>query len=239
MGAQMVANKKGRRPAGKVESTKTASNIKASAHILPTHALSPLLITKPEKLAAYTKRKDQFLYESILPSDTEKYETAGWILHKESKTRVRMKRLKQYNQSLCDQVWCLFYRMGYPELNGENFKIRYTQADGSIGEKKMDVFAKDDETVVVIECKAKETRGRKNLTKDLQETASLQKAISVAIRKHYGGNFKPKIILAYVTNNIIWSEADLEQACASNIRVITENEMQYFDAFIKHMGQQL
>jgi len=191
----MVAHKKGKRTAMKVESEKIASNIKAPSSILPTHALSPLLITKPEKLAAYTKRKDQYLYESILPSDTEKYETAGWILHKESKTRVRMKRLKQHNQSLCDQVWCLFYRMGYPELNGENFKIRYTQADGSIGEKKIDVFAKDDETVVVIECKTKETRGRKNLAKELQETASLQKPISVALRKHYGSNFKPKMEL--------------------------------------------
>ena len=232
----MVVNKKGRRTSIKVEGAKIASNTQTSGPLSLAHALSPLLLTKSEKLAAYKQRKDQYLYESTLPSNTEKYETAGWILHKESKTRVRMKCLKQHNQSLLDQAWCLFYRMGYPELNGEDFKIRHLQSDGSVGEKKIDVFAKDDETVVIIECKSKETRGRKNLTKDLQETVSLQKSISVAIRKHYGSNFKPKIIWAYVTNNIIWSESDLEQANASNIRVITENEMQYFDAFIKHMG---
>lgn len=232
----MVANNKGKQRAEKTGSAKSASKIQISAPLLPSHAPSPLLTIKTERLASYTKRKDQYLYESIPPSDTEKYEAAGWILHKESKTRVRMKRFKQHNQSLLDQVWCLFYRMGYPELNGENFKIRYTQADGSIGEKKFDVFAKDDETVVIIECKSKETRGRKSLSKDLQDTALLQKPISVATKKYYGSNFKPKIIWAYVTNNIIWSETDLELANASNIRVITENEMQYFDAFIKHMG---
>lgn len=233
----MVANKKnGRNAASITNAKKTVSSIEEIPSAIQTRTISPLITTKSEKLAAYKKHKDQYLYESISPSDTEKYEAAGWILHKESKTRVRMKHLKQHNQSLNDQVWCLFYWMGYPELNGEDFQIEYIQADGSIGKKRINVFAKDDETVVIIDCKSKETRGRKNLSKDLQETASLQKLISNAIRKFYGSYFKPKIIWAYVTNNIIWSESDLEQASASNIRVITENEMQYFDAFIKHMG---
>lgn len=220
-------------------SAANATKVVANTNEIPllTHPkLTPLLITKSERLAAYTKRRDEFVYESISPSDTEKYEAAGWVLHKESKTRVRMKRLKQHNQLLNDQVWCLFYRMGYPELNGEEFKIGYTNIDGTSGEKKLNVFAKDDETVIITECKSKETRGRKNLSKDILDTATLQKPISIAIKKHYGNNFKPKIIWAYVTNNIIWSESDLEQASTSNIRVITENEMQYFDAFIKHMG---
>lgn len=233
----MVAiNKARRRDASIAKLANGISGSKENLIVNQVPTLTPLLITKSEKLAAYKKHRDQYLYESIPPSDTEKYETAGWTLHKESKTRVRMKRLKQHKQSLGDQVWCLFYRMGYPEINGENFKIRYTLADGTIGEKRLDVFAKDDETVVVIECRSKETRGRKNLSKDLQESASLQKAASITIKKHYGSNFKPKIIWAYVTHNIIWSEPDLEQANASNIRVITENELQYFDAFIKHMG---
>jgi DGQHR domain-containing protein len=232
----MVVNKKiGRNAASKTNSPKAVSSNK-EMHSVIYSKLIPLLITKPERLAAYTKRRDQYLYESISPADTEKYETTGWVLHKESKTRVRMKRLKLHSQSLVDQVWCLFYRMGYPELNGEEFKIGYTNIDGSTGEKKIDVFAKDDETVVIVECKSKETRGRKSLSKDILDTGTLQKPISIAIKKHYGNNFKPKIIWAYVTNNIIWSEPDLEQANASNIRIITENEMQYFDAFIKHMG---
>ncbi|MBI5891458.1 MAG: DGQHR domain-containing protein [Nitrosomonadales bacterium] len=230
----MVARTKGKGNVAKTQ--KTVSSVNISISTTSVHILTPLLISKSEKLATYKKRRDQYLYESISPADTEKYESTGWILHKESKTRVRMKHLKQHKELLDDQVWCLFYRMGYPELNGENFSIQYVQADGSIGKKKIDVLAKDDETVVVIECKSKETRGRKALAKELQETSDLQRFLSTAIKKHYGNSFKPKIIWAYVTNNIIWSEADLEQANASNIRVITENEMQYFDAFIKHMG---
>jgi DGQHR domain-containing protein len=40
----------------------------------------------------------------------------------------------------------------------------------------------------------------------------------------------------YVTHNIIWSEPDVERAAASNIRVITENELRYFEAYIGHVG---
>jgi DGQHR domain-containing protein len=233
----MVVSKKGGRGVANVANTKKGiSKTEKILSVGQEPLLNPLLTSKSEKLAAYKKRRDLFIYESISPSDTEKYEAAGWILHKESKTRVRMKRLKQHKQSLDDQVWCLFYRMGYPDLNDDGFKIRYAQVDGSIGEKKIDVFAKDDETVVVVECRSRETRGRKNLSKDLQETSEQQRLISIAIKKFYGSSFKPKVIWAFVTNNIIWSESDLELASASNIRVITENEMQYFDAFIKHMG---
>lgn len=206
---------------------------------LPTQisqSLAPMLSSASERLSAYKIRRDDFIYESIHPADIEKYEATGWEIHKESKTRVRMKRRKSHDRLLEDQVWCLFYRMGYPDINGERFKIKYVRQDGTTCEKQIDVFAKDDETVVVVECKSRETRGRRTLQKDLHETESLQKPISLAIKQHYGQQFKPKIIWAYVSNNIIWSEPDLERASATNIRVITENEMQYFDAFIKHMG---
>jgi DNA sulfur modification protein DndB len=201
-----------------------------------TANLHPLLVEKSEKIAAYKKKRDAYLYESIHPADLEKYESDGWEIHRESKTRIRMKRLKGHAQFLEDQTWCLFYRMGYPEINGDQFKITYTRADGSIGKKQIDVFAKDSETVIIAECKSRESRGRRPLQKDLHETDSLQKAMAGAVREYYGSEFKPKIIWLYVTNNIIWSEPDIERAAASNIRIITENEMQYFDAFIKHMG---
>lgn len=198
--------------------------------------LEPLLTEKSERVSDYKKRRDPYYYESIHPADLQKYESEGWEIQRESKTRVRMKHLKTHDKLLEDQTWCLFYRMGYPEISGEHFKVRYERTDGSTGTKQIDVFAKDSETVMVIECKSRETRGRRTLQKDLHETEALQKAIANTVRQHYGLEFKPKIIWIYVTNNIIWSEPDIERAAATNIRIVTENEMQYFDAFIKHMG---
>lgn len=198
--------------------------------------LSSILSEKSERVAAFKKRRDIYYYESVHPADLHKYQSEGWEIQRESKTRIRMRRLKPHDRLLEDQTWCLFYRMGYPELNDRQFKIQYERVDGSSGTKQIDVLARDTETVVIVECKSRETRGRRALQKDLHETDALQKPIANAVKQHYGPEFKPKIIWIYVTNNIIWSEPDLSRATASNIRVITENEMQYFDAFIKHMG---
>jgi len=198
--------------------------------------LYPLLTTKPMLKSSYVKRRDPFIYQSIHPADLPKYETDGWVIHKEGSQKVRIKKQKTNNVMLEDQSWCLFYRMGYPELSGINFQIKYKWPNGTEGKKEIDLFAKDDETVVVAECKSREVRGRRSLQKDLHETESLQKMLANAIREQYGSKFEPKIIWLYITNNIIWSEPDLERAVAINVRVVTENEFQYFDSFIRHMG---
>lgn len=198
--------------------------------------MGPLLTTKPVRQKEYSRRKDTNQLQSIHPADVPKYEADGWVVQREGSRVVRIKKPKNHDTLLEDQTWCLFYRMGYPEINGPKFVIRFTRQDGSQGSKQIDVFAKDDETVIVVECKSKETRGRRTLQKDLGETESLQRPISNAIRAQYGQDFRPKIIWLYITNNIIWSEPDLQRAAAINVRVVTENEMQYFDSFIRHMG---
>ena len=85
----------------------------------------------------------------------EPYLADGWSVSKKLKRLVRLQRSKSIDRQFEDKVWCLFYRMGYVELNkSANFTIRYRAADGSYREKQVDVFAKDDETVIVGECKA-------------------------------------------------------------------------------------
>jgi|SRR5581483_3995235 len=202
----------------------------------PQARLLPLITIKAAKQREFTRRKDQHVFQAVHAADVPKFDADGWVVHKEGTRKVRIKKPKTADALLEDQTWCLFYRMGYPDLSGPKFKIRYERQDGSQGEKQVDVFAKDDETVVVVECKARETRGKRTLQKDLHETESLQKPFANSIRAHYGGKYRPKIIWMYVTNNIIWSEPDLERAAAINVRVVTENEMQYFDSFIRHIG---
>ena len=199
-------------------------------------ALQPLVTDSSSQRKEYLRRRDAFEYMSCHPSEQQTWQAERWQVHREGKSKVQLKRPKPHDVMLEDQAWCLFYRMGYPELNGRQFRITYERRDGSVGEKQVDVFAKDDETVVVAECKSKEVRGRRSLQKDLHETDSLQKALAMAVQNHYGAPFKPKFIWLYITTNIIWSDPDVERAGAMHVRIITENEMQYFDSFIHHMG---
>jgi hypothetical protein len=147
-----------------------------------------------------------------------------------------MKKPKTAETRLEDRIWCLFFQMGYPVLSGEKFTIQYKKADGSVDLKRVDVFAKDDETAIIVECRARETRGRKSLQKDLEEVQETQRRVGQAVRSHFGGGYNPKIIWLFATANIIWGEKDVERAEQANLRIITENELQYFEAFVAHIG---
>lgn len=199
--------------------------------------LGPIIEGTDALRVAYRRRRDEHDYLKIHPADQAKYEQVGWALHKELQSHVWIKRRKSADRILEDRIWCLFYRMGYPVLRGPKFRISYKrQPDGSTGTKQVDVFAKDDETTVIVECKARDARGRRALQKEIHETENLQKRFAQSIRAHFGNQFKPKIIWIYATHNIIWSETDVERAEAASIRIITENELQYFEAFVSHIG---
>jgi DNA sulfur modification protein DndB len=202
-----------------------------------TVTLHPLLIDFEALKKTHLKRRSPFTSRSIHIADLAEEEEKGWKLSKKpGKRTATVQRKKPISRFLEDRFWSLCRSMGYPVMNGEAFKISFTRENGTTGAKQIDVFAKDSETVIVAECKTREIRGRKSLQKDLHETAFLQKHIANAIREHFGKQFKPKILWLYVTENIIWSEPDVERAIASNIRIITENELRYFEAYISHLG---
>lgn len=198
--------------------------------------LSPLINEDKSLCSAARYRKNRNEFKSVHHADVENEAQAGWEVQRINKTSTRLKRPKPHARYLEDRAWNLFYSMGYPILNGENFNINFEREDGSGGRKQIDVYAEDDETVIVAECKSRENRGRRSLQKDLHETAALQSYFRKSINSRFKDRPKPKIIWVYVTRNIIWSAPDLDRAVGANIHIVTENELQYYETFIKHMG---
>jgi DNA sulfur modification protein DndB len=197
--------------------------------------LTPLV--GPESLrSAFRRRKDAYEYLKIPPGEQKRYLQENWQVHKEMVSHLWLKRPKSAEAMLEDRIWCLFYRMGYTRISDEEFQIKFKSGDGTFGTKRISVLAFDDETAVVVECKAREHRGRRTLQKDIDDLASQQKRLASSIRSSLGKNANPKIIWLFATSNIIWAEKDAEQADDANIRVITENELQYFEAFVAHIG---
>ena len=145
--------------------------------------------------------------------------------------------MKAFDERLENKLWCLLYRMGYKDMNqGHNFKIRYKRKDGEYDEKQIDVFAKDDETIVIAECKSASVLKKKNLQKDIDSFANVKGGMANSVKKFYGKEYKPKILWLFVTENIIWSSPDKERAKAENIRIITEREFTYFKQITDHLG---
>lgn len=198
--------------------------------------LYPLLTDKAGIQREATKRRDRFNHVSVPKAEATNYVSKGWEIEKELKRKTKLREVKSIGSQLENRTWLLMFLMGYHELNaGQRFTIAIERKGAKPIRKQVDVFAKDDETVIVAECKAAESVRHRSLQKDLEEFGSLKGAIALSVRKHYGKAFKPKIIWLFVTQNIIWYQPDRERAAGLNIRIITERELRYYLQIADHL----
>ena len=196
------------------------------------------MLSEPSKIrreAATRRKKDQ--YVSVSNAEVPRHLNAGWEVAKPLKLRTRIRKPWSHDEQLENRMWLLLFLLGYPELSGgRQFQVTIKRPNAAPYRKQIDVLAKDDETVIVAECKSSEkTATRRSLQKDLEEFASLKGPISRAVKSHYGNQFKPKIVWLFVTNNIVWSHPDTQRAIGSNINVVTERELTYYLQIADHL----
>lgn len=197
----------------------------------------PLVLQNSARATERRKRKNQFKNETISKTLVDEYVADGWTVERELLRTTRMKKPKEHDEVFENRVWLLFDQLGFSELNsGRQFKIRFSRSSDTDGSKQIDVFAKDDETVVVVECKSAKVLRKKSLQKDIEEFANLKRKIANSIREHYGKEFKPKIIWMMATSNIVWSAPDKSRAQGESIQIVTEKELRYFLELASHLG---
>lgn len=200
--------------------------------------LWPLLDKEVELRKEFRRRNPKFDQKKIKTEELDSYLENGWSLHKKLKAQVTVRRDRKIDERLENLWWVLLYKMGYSELNaGRRFRIRFSRHNNVAGEKQIDVFASDDETVIVAECKACERLRPRSLQKDIEEFGAIKGDVANAIKKFYGADFKPKILWFFITENVIWSEPDIQRAVAHNIRKITEIELPYYTQLAEHLGR--
>ncbi len=199
--------------------------------------LDPLL-SEPATLAAeYRKRKRDYVYKSVNPKNVQEYYEKGWEHDKNLKTKIRIKYLKGFDERFENKVWRLFYEMGYSEMNeGRQFKVSFKRSGKIHDQKQIDVFAKDDETVLFVECKASEISKHRVLQNDIEAFANKKGYFANSVKKYYGNDYKPKILWFFITENIRWSRADRERAESERIQIISEREFRYYKEVVNHLG---
>lgn len=198
-----------------------------------------LIIDDAQRAREAVRRRKLFEFLAVPEAQVEEYTALGWMTEKKLTSKIRMRKPKPFDEQLENKLWLLLFKLGYPELNrGRKFKIDIKRRGAEPLTKQVDVFAKDDETVVVAECKASErvTKNR-SLQKDIEEFGNLKGPIAEAVRTYYGPAFKPKIIWLFVTENIIWSKPDRERAVGQNIKIVTERELRYYLQIADHLGK--
>jgi DNA sulfur modification protein DndB len=195
--------------------------------------LTGLTLMPSERLAEFRRRNRSYDEKTVTPGAVADFQPDGWYVAKQNQSTARIRRERKADQVLENRFWCCLYRLGYPELNmGRSFEIPLAEGNGGVS-KQIDVFARDDETVIVAECKTAEEYKKKSIQKDLGEFNANKKMIADTVRKHYGKTFKPKIMWIFVIGNFSLTKEDLALAHEYKISIITERELTYFEEISK------
>ena len=153
-------------------------------------------------------------------------EKDGWRVQKYNKGSIRVFKPKPIDRQLEDDMWSLLYRMGFTELNASrSFSI---QAGEGTEPRQLDVFAKDDETVFIVECTHSQETGPKSLKGLIDKIGAIREEVIKAVHSHYGKEPRLKVKFAIATRNIEWSQADRTRAAVARIPILTEEDLKYF-----------
>ena len=187
----------------------------------------------------FRSRNRRYTYKSVSSTDVEKYIESGWERRGRKRgKKVAIRKLKPVGEDFQSEVWCMFYRMGFLEMNGSNeFAIpRY----GLDIDKKVDIFAKDENCICLVECKAAEQpHTKKSLGVGIDQYAAIHEELERSIRLHYknkGDNTKYRFRWLLVLKNIDLSENDYVRANKANVMIIDDTMIQYYSELAKHLG---
>ncbi len=99
--------------------------------------------------------------------------------------------MKEIGSGFEDEVWGIFYRMGFFEMNKDStFTIPRFGFDVS---KQIDVFAREEQCIVIVECKSAEKPYTvKSLGTDIDQLGQIQPSINLSINKHYEKKVLPQ-----------------------------------------------
>jgi DNA sulfur modification protein DndB len=131
----------------------------------------------------------------------------GWQVKAVLKTKTRIFLPKPTDIAFEDKVWSLFALMGFKLMNADrSFHLPYDKKNPDLTQQ-IDVFAKDDETVVVIECRTSEKDKIGDFKKELEAMKSKKQGIINSLHSLFPET-KPKFKYILATSRLGISDVD-------------------------------
>lgn len=201
------------------------------------------LVSKENLEKAYKRRHAKYNYATVAKEDLDSRIAEGWERTKSrSRTSIKLRKLRDINVGFEDEVWCIFKRMGFQEMNKDRaFKVPlFSNRDIS---KQIDVFAKDEQCIVFVECKAAEVpHSRRQLDKDLDQYANIKHDLELSVFSHFRdpgrkARARFRTLWTLALKNIDLSENDSRRAEAAGIRVMDSKQIEYYSRLTDHLGR--
>lgn len=159
----------------------------------------------------------------------------GWEEYKSYKNNkfVGVRKNKKFDEVFEDRVWCLFARLGFTYMNKDRyFEMSYDYQNPNITQQ-IDVFAADDETVIIVECKASETIKDGVFKKPLEAFHGQMDGLRREAQQRFP---KAKVKFIWATQNFIVSPADQAKMKEWDIIHFSDSVINYYYELVKHLG---
>ena len=160
-------------------------------------------------------------------------EEDGWRVVRKNAKSTRMAKPKPADELLEDEVWSILAQMGFKEMSkGRKFTIA---VEDGLPPRQIDVFAKDDESIVIVECTRRDEPGKRSMANLIEKIRAIRESQLKSIQKAYGRQSKLKVKYVIATRNISWSEVDLAKCAQAQIAVIADGELNYYAMLVQHL----
>lgn len=182
--------------------------------------------------AKYKAKNTEYVKISVLHNEVEIYEKKGYSIVSSSKKKTIMSIKKDIGTQFEDDVWCMFYQLGFRILNADEL-LRIQWGSSKEDTQQLDIVAVGDDAIFVVECKASSTPKPASFKKELNGMEQYKEGVSVALKQIYGKNKRVKFIFA--TKNYRFQEEgeDILRMKNNGFFHLNDNAFQYIKNLIK------
>ena len=193
------------------------------------------IVSGKELITAKNKRKNLYIEARERKVALEELEEEGWEYVKDyaDSKFVKVRKEKPFYERFEDQIWLLFFQMGFKHLNRDaNFKMNYDFNNPDFTQQ-IDVFAADDETILIVECKSSEDLNEVQFKKDIEKLHGQMEGLRKCALKQYPGR---KVKIIWATHNCIMRAKDIKRLQEWDIIFFSDSTIQYYSELVKHLG---
>lgn len=193
------------------------------------------IVSGKELITAKNKRKNLYIEARERKVALEELEEEGWEYVKDyaDPKYIKVRKEKPFFERFEDQIWLLFFQMGFKHLNRDaNFKMNYDFNNPDFTQQ-IDVFAADDETILIVECKSSEELNEVQFKKDIEKFHGQMEGLRKCALKQYPGR---KVKFIWATHNCIMSAKDIKRLQEWDIIFFSDSTIQYYSELVKHLG---
>ena len=145
--------------------------------------------------ALFKVKKSQFDTCKVPHAQVETLENQGWIVSVTQKYKTQMTRKKEVGRQFEDDIWSMFYRLGFRILNADdNLRVQWGPHPENV--KQLDLVAVGDDAIFVVECKAAEKQKKQSFQQALTEIVLYKEGMAESLRQLYGKDKRVKFIFA-------------------------------------------